>query len=126
MSDAKYNEEHLWAKLDDLDMVVVGISEHAQEQLGDIVYVELPQLGREVTIGEEIAIIESVKTTSEISSPVSGEIREVNEALGDSPEIINESPLDDGWLMRIEPSDLSELDELMDEDAYREFVESET
>tara|TARA_R110002073_G_scaffold306365_1_gene475608 strand:+ start:202 stop:582 length:381 start_codon:yes stop_codon:yes gene_type:complete len=126
MSDAKYNEEHLWAKLDDLDMVVVGISEHAQEQLGDIVYVELPQLGREVTIGEEIAIIESVKTTSEISSPVSGEIREVNEALGDSPEIINESPLDDGWLMRIEPSDLSELDELMDEDAYREFVDSET
>tara|TARA_R110002095_G_scaffold17889_3_gene20914 strand:+ start:579 stop:959 length:381 start_codon:yes stop_codon:yes gene_type:complete len=126
MSDAKYNEEHLWAKLDDQDMVVVGISEHAQEQLGDIVYVELPQLGREVTIGEEIAIIESVKTTSEISSPVSGEIREVNEALGDSPEIINESPLDDGWLMRIEPSDLSELDELMDEDAYREFVESET
>ena len=126
MSDAKYNEEHLWAKLDDQDMVVVGISEHAQEQLGDIVYVELPQLGREVTFGEEIAIIESVKTTSEISSPVSGEIREVNEALGDSPEIINESPLDDGWLMRIEPSDLSELDELMDEDAYREFVESET
>ena len=126
MSDAKYNEEHLWAKLDDQDMVVVGISEHAQEQLGDIVYVELPQLGREVTIGEEIAIIESVKTTSEISSPVSGEIREVNEALGDSPEIINESPLDDGWLMRIEPSDLSELDELMDEDAYREFVDSET
>tara|TARA_R110002096_G_scaffold15028_7_gene52918 strand:+ start:238 stop:618 length:381 start_codon:yes stop_codon:yes gene_type:complete len=126
MSDAKYNEEHLWAKLDDQDMVVVGISEHAQEQLGDIVYVELPQLGREVTFGEEIAIIESVKTTSEISSPVSGEIREVNEALGDSPEIINESPLDDGWLMRIEPSDLSELDELMDEDAYREFVDSET
>ena len=126
MSDAKYNEEHLWAKLDDLDMVVVGISEHAQEQLGDIVYVELPQVGREVTFGEEIAMIESVKTTSEISSPVSGEIREVNEALGDSPEIINESPLDDGWLMRIEPSDLSELDELMDEDAYREFVESET
>jgi glycine cleavage system H protein len=126
MSDAKYNEEHLWAKLDDQDMVVVGISEHAQEQLGDIVYVELPQVGREVTFGEEIAMIESVKTTSEISSPVSGEIREVNEALGDSPEIINESPLDDGWLMRIEPSDLSELDELMDEDAYREFVDSET
>jgi len=126
MSDAKYNEEHLWAKLDDQDMVVVGISEHAQEQLGDIVYVELPQVGREVTFGEEIAIIESVKTTSEISSPVSGEILEVNEALGDSPEIINESPLDDGWLMRIEPSDLSELDELMDEDAYREFVDSET
>ena len=126
MSDAKYNEEHLWAKLDDQDMVVVGISEHAQEQLGDIVYVELPQVGREVTFGEEIAMIESVKTTSEISSPVSGEIREVNEALGDSPEIINESPLDDGWLMRIEPSDLSELDELMDEDAYREYVDSET
>ncbi len=126
MSDAKYNEEHLWVKIDDLDMVVVGISEHAQEQLGDIVYVELPQLRREITVGEEIAIIESVKTTSEISAPLSGEIRDVNEALADSPELINESPLDDGWLMRIEPADLSELDEFMDEDAYREFVESET
>jgi glycine cleavage system H protein len=126
MSDAKYNEEHLWVQVDDHDMIVVGISEHAQEQLGDIVYVELPQVGREVTAGEEIAIIESVKTTSEINSPVSGEIREINEALADSPEVINESPLDDGWLMRIEPSDLSELEELMDEDDYREFVDSET
>lgn len=126
MSDAKYNEEHLWVKVDDLDMIVVGISEHAQEQLGDIVYVELPQLGREITVGEEIAIIESVKTTSEISAPLSGEVREINEALADSPELINESPLDDGWLMRIEPADQSELDEFMDEDAYREFVDSET
>lgn len=126
MSDLNYNEEHLWVKLDEHDMIVVGISEHAQEQLGDIVYVELPQLGREVSMGEEIAIIESVKTTSEISSPVSGEIREINEALADNPETINESPLDDGWLMRIEPADLSELDELMDEDSYREFVDSET
>lgn len=126
MSDAKYNEEHLWVKIDDHDMIVVGISEHAQEQLGDIVYVELPQVGREVTVGEEIAIIESVKTTSEISAPVSGEIREINEALADNPEVINESPLDDGWLMRIEPADLSELDELMDEDAYGEFVDAET
>ncbi|MGR9090560.1 MAG: glycine cleavage system protein GcvH [Gammaproteobacteria bacterium] len=126
MNDVKYNEEHLWVKIDDHEMAVVGISEHAQEQLGDIVYVELPQVGREVTFGEEIAIIESVKTTSEICAPVSGEIREVNEALADSPELINESPLDDGWLVRIESADLSELDELMDEDAYREFVDSET
>jgi glycine cleavage system H lipoate-binding protein len=88
MNDVKYNEEHLWVKIDDHEMAVVGISEHAQEQ--------------------------------------PGEIREVNEALADSPELINESPLDDGWLVRIESADLSELDELMDEDAYREFVDSET
>lgn len=125
MRGTRYTDEHIWVRLDDHDMVVVGISEHAQEQLGDIVYVELPDVGREVVAGEEIALIESVKTTSDILAPVSGEILEINETLSDTPEIINESPLDDGWLMRIEPSDIDELEDLMDEDAYQEFVEAE-
>jgi len=125
MSNAKYNEEHIWVRLDDHGMAVIGISDHAQEQLGDIVYVELPDIGREVTVGEEIAIIESVKTTSEINAPVSGSIREINVELGDRPELINESPLDNGWLVRIEPDDIDEADAMMDEDAYKEFVDAE-
>jgi len=125
MSGMRYNDEHIWVRVDDHDMVVVGISEFAQEQLGDVVYVELPDVGREVAAGEEVAVIESVKTTSDILAPVSGEIREVNEALVDTPEIINESPLDDGWLMRIEPSDLDEIEAFMDEEAYQEFVDAE-
>lgn len=125
MSELRYNDEHLWVRLDDQHMVVVGISQFAQEQLGDIVYVELPDLRREVSAGEEIAIIESVKTTSDIAAPITGEVFEINEALAEGPEIINESPLDDGWLMRIEPADVNEIDALMDEDTYAEFVESE-
>ena len=121
----KYNEEHLWVRLDEFDMYVIGISEHAQEQLGDIVYVELPDIGREVTQGEEIALIESVKATSDIAAPVSGTVLEINEALAESPETINESPLDDGWLMRIEPQDTGDLEDLMDEETYQEFVDSE-
>lgn len=125
MFDTKYNEEHIWVHLDDHGMAVVGISDHAQEQLGDIVYVELPDVGREVTVGEEIAIIESVKTTSEVNAPISGTILEINEDLSENPEIINESALDDGWLVRIEPSGLDDSDTTMGEDEYKEFVDLE-
>jgi glycine cleavage system H protein len=125
MIDAKYNEEHIWVRLDDQGMVLVGISDHAQEELGEIVYVELPDTEREVVAGEEIAVIESVKTTSEINAPVSGMIVEVNEQIIDQPEIINESALDDGWLVRIEPSDVDEITGMMDEEAYREFVDAQ-
>ena len=125
MSGIKFNQEHIWVTEDEYGMIVVGISDFAQEQLGDIVYVEVPQVGREVTAGEEIAIIESVKTTSEISAPISGTIYAVNEELSEQPEIINESPFDDGWLVRIEPDDLSELSAMMGEDAYQEYVVSE-
>lgn len=107
-------------------MVVVGISEHAQEQLGDIVYVELPAVGRETALGQEIAVIESVKATSEINAPVSGTVLEVNENLEDRPELINGSSLDDGWLVCIEPDDVEEIEQMMDEDAYNEFVDAET
>ena len=125
MSGIKFNQEHIWVTEDEYGMIVVGISDFAQEQLGDIVYVEVPQVGREVTAGEEIAIIESVKTTSEISAPISGTIYAVNEELSEQPEIINESPFDDGWLVRIEPDDLGELSAMMGEDAYQEYVVSE-
>jgi glycine cleavage system H protein len=123
MFDTKYNEEHIWVHLDDHGMAVVGISDHAQEQLGDIVYVELPDIGREVTVGEEIAIIESVKTTSEVNAPISGTILEINEDLAENPEIINESALDDGWLVRIEPNGLDDSDATMGEEEYKESVD---
>lgn len=125
MIDTRFSEDHIWARLDDHGMVIVGISEYAQEQLGDIVYVELPDIGREVIAGDEVAIIESVKTTSEIHAPLSGTVLAVNEKLGDQPEIINESPLDDGWLIRIEPDDVDEMTAMMDEAAYAEFVDAE-
>jgi glycine cleavage system H protein len=115
----------VWASIDDYGMVVIGISEYAQEQLGDIVYVELPEIGQEVSAGDEIAVIESVKTTSEIAAPVTGTIYMINEDLADRPELINESPLEDGWLFRIEPDDIDEQSELMSEADYIQFVEDE-
>jgi len=125
MTEIRYSEEHMWLKSDEYGMIVVGISDYAQEQLGDIVYVEVADVGREITRDEEIAIIESVKTTSEISAPLSGTVHEINVELAERPEIINESPLDAGWLLRVEPTDIDEMSDLMDEDAYKEFVESE-
>lgn len=125
MAEIRYNEEHIWLKSDEYGMIVVGISDYAQEQLGDIVYVGVADVGREITLDEEIVIIESVKTTSEISAPLSGTVHEINVELAERPEIINESPLDAGWLLRVEPADIDEMSDLMDEDAYKEFVESE-
>ena len=125
MTEIRYNEEHIWLKSDEYGMIVVGISDYAQEQLGDIVYVGIADVGREITLDEEIVIIESVKTTSEISAPLSGTVHEINVELAERPEIINESPLDAGWLLRVEPTDIDEMSDLMDEDAYKEFVESE-
>jgi glycine cleavage system H protein len=125
MTERRYSEEHIWLKSDEYGMIVVGISDYAQEQLGDIVYVEVADVGREITRDEEIAVIESVKTTSEIFAPLSGTVHEINVELAERPEIINESPLDAGWLLRVEPTDIDEMRDLMDEDAYKEFVESE-
>ena len=125
MFETKYNEEHVWVRLDDHGMAVIGISDYAQEQLGDIVYVELPDVGTEVIVGEEMAIIESVKTTSEVHAPLSGTILEINEELADRAEIINESALDDGWLVRIEPTGIDDTDATMGEDDYKEFVDLE-
>lgn len=122
MSTLRYTEEHEWIRMDD-DIGTVGISDFAQEQLGDVVYVEPPEIGKTVARFAEVAVIESVKAASEIRAPVSGEVVEVNEALNDNPELVNSSPIGDGWFFKLRISDLSELDDLMDEAAYKTYVE---
>lgn len=118
----RYTSEHEWIRLDG-DVGVVGITDHAQEQLGDIVFVELPEVGKVLSQGDEAAVVESVKAAAEIYAPVDGEVVEVNEALNDNPGLVNSSSMDDGWFMRMKVNDPSQLDELMDEDAYMSFVE---
>ncbi len=121
MSDLKYSKEHEWVRVDG-DIAVVGISDYAQAQLGDVVFVELPEMGASFSNGDEVAVVESVKAASEIYAPVSGEVVEVNEALGDEPELVNGAPTGDGWFFKIRLGDPSELEGLMDEAAYLEFV----
>ena len=123
--DLKFLKSHEWARAEDNGLVRVGISDHAQGQLGDVVYVELPEVGASVQAGHGVATVESVKAASDIYSPVSGEIVEVNEALADSPETINEDAYGEGWLFAVKPSDRAELDELMNADAYAEQLENE-
>jgi len=115
--ELKYAASHEWARLDG-DIVTVGISDHAQDALGDLVYVELPSVGDSVQAGDEAGVVESVKAASDIYAPVSGEIVEINEALADAPEIVNSAPYTDGWLYRIRVSDVSELDKLLSADEY--------
>ena len=123
--DLKFLKSHEWARVEDDGLVRVGISDHAQEQLGDLVYVELPEVGASVKAGTGVAVVESVKAASDIYSPVSGEIVEVNETLNDKPEIINEDAYEEGWIFLVRPSDRDELDELLDANAYEDLVESE-
>jgi glycine cleavage system H protein len=120
----RFSAEHAWIKMDEDGTASVGISDYAQEQLGDIVFVETPDEGREILANEEIGIIESVKTTGELHAPVGGTVLEINKLLSERPEIVNASALDDGWLFRMQVDDEGELDELMDEDDYRDFVDS--
>ncbi len=115
--ELKYAASHEWARLEG-DIVTVGISDHAQDALGDLVYVELPSVGDSVQAGDEAGVVESVKAASDIYAPVSGEIVEINEALADAPEIVNSAPYTDGWLYRIRVSDVSELDKLLSADEY--------
>lgn len=123
-SDLKYASSHEWARLDG-DVVTVGITDHAQEALGDLVYVELPDVGDTVAAGDEAGVVESVKAASDIYAPVSGEIIAVNEALGDTPEIINTDPYNEGWIYKIRVSDVSELDNLMSGEEYDAQVAAE-
>ena len=118
----KYTEEHEWLRVED-DLVVVGITEHASEQLGDIVFVELPETGTEVTKDDEVAVIESVKAASDILAPVDGEVAEVNDAVVANPRLVNEDPTGDGWFFKLKVDDLSALDQFMTEDEYKEFIE---
>jgi glycine cleavage system H protein len=117
----KYAITHEWAQLEDDNVVRVGITDFAQEQLGDLVYIEMPELGRKVKAGEQCAVVESVKTASELFSPVTGEIVAVNVALSDEPEEVNNSPYQ-AWLFCIKADDLSCLNQLMDANAYRQMI----
>lgn len=122
--ELKYTEEHEWV-LEEEGIITVGISDFAQDSLGDIVFVELPEVGAHVEAGKAFGVVESVKAVSDIYSPVTGEVVEVNEELPDTPEILNTSPYEDGWMVKIKYSDPEELEELLDAEAYREFTEQE-
>lgn len=121
--DLKYSKEHEWVRIDG-DTAIIGITDHAQDELGDVVYVELPDVGRALKQDETFGVVESVKAVSDVYTPLGGEITEVNDQLGDAPELINESPYENGWIIKLKPSDLSEMDSLMDAAAYQEFIGS--
>jgi glycine cleavage system H protein len=121
-SELRFAESHEWAEVLEDGLVRVGISDHAQEQLGDLVFVELPEEEDEITRGEACAVVESVKAASDVYAPVSGEVVGVNANLADSPETINNDPYGDGWLFTVKPSDEGDLDELMDAEAYAEHI----
>ncbi len=120
--DLKYSESHEWSKLAG-DTITVGISDFAQDQLGDVVFVELPEVGKTVSAGSAVAVVESVKTASDIYAPLSGVIVEVNEALNDAPETINSAPYEDGWLFKLRPDDPSGVNGLLDAESYRKVTE---
>jgi len=122
-SHLKYTESHEWVDADEHGNVRIGISDHAQEALGDLVYVELPAIGDEVGQGDPIAVVESVKAASDIYAPVSGKVIAINEELDDDPAVINTDPYDDGWLFQLELTDSSELDGLKDAETYAGLLE---
>jgi glycine cleavage system H protein len=118
----KFTEDHEWLRIEG-DLVVVGITEHASTQLGDVVFVELPEVGTMVAAGDEIVVIESVKAASDIAAPLDGEIVEINEAIVDEPSKVNADPLGDAWFFKMKIDDLSLLDQFMDEDEYKDMVD---
>ncbi|MGV7928342.1 MAG: glycine cleavage system protein GcvH [Spirochaetota bacterium] len=123
--DLKYTKDSEWIRMDDEFNATCGITDHAQEMLTDIVFVELPESGMEVSRGEQVGVVESVKAVSNVYSPVSGRIAEVNAALENSPELLNGDPYGEGWIFRIEVKSPGELDDLMDAEAYAAHIESE-
>jgi len=123
MSEIRYTDQHEWVRVEG-DVATVGITDYAQEQLGDVVYIELPEVGREVVQGDEAAIVESVKAASEVYAPISGQVVEVNADLEGTPGNINEDAMGRGWFVKLKISDKSELSKLMDEDAYKAFLET--
>jgi glycine cleavage system H protein len=119
----RYTKDHEWVRLDG-DIATVGISDYAAEQLGDVVYVELPEIGKQVARGGEAAVVESVKAASEVYAPVSGEVVEVNDKLTEAPQTVNESPEGDGWFVKLKVSDKAEVDSLMTHETYRNYLET--
>ncbi len=123
-TDLKYTSEHEWARLEDDGVLVVGLTDYAQEQLGDLVYVDTPEAGASFVAGDICAVVESVKAASDVYAPVGGEVVSVNDALKESPELISEDPYGSGWLFRMTPEDPAEWGDLMDSDQYAELLES--
>src|SRR6187402_24171 len=123
--DLKFLKSHEWARIEDNGQVTVGISDHAQALLGDLVYVELPNVGDDVTQGAAVAVVESVKAASDVYSPVSGKVVAVNSALADKPETINEDAYGEGWMLVVQPEDAEQLNELLSPDDYSELLEGE-
>ena len=123
--DLKFLKSHEWARIEDNGQVTVGISDHAQSLLGDLVYVELPNVGDDVTQGAAVAVVESVKAASDVYSPVSGEVVAGNEALGAHPELVNTDPYGEGWLFKLKPSNPAELDQMLDAAGYGQAIEAE-
>jgi len=124
MSTFRFTRDHEWVRLDG-DLAIVGITDYAQSQLGDVVYVELPEIGHRVEKGKEAAVVESVKAASEVYAPVSGEVAEINEMLTTDPATVNAYPMGDGWFIKLRFDDPKELDSLMDEEGYRRFIEEQ-
>ncbi len=124
-TELKYAKTHEWARDEGDGTITVGITDHAQDQLGDLVFVDLPEEGDSVEAGEDCAVVESVKAASDIYSPASGEIIAVNSVLGESPELVNESAFGDGWLFKVKMSNPAELDNLLDANGYQEVAASE-
>lgn len=124
-ADLMYTESHEWVRLNDDGTVTIGITEHAQEQLGDLVFVESPEIDADVEAGDAIAVVESVKAASDIYAPIAGRIIDANNALADAPELVNSSPYEDGWLFTMEPTDASDIEELLSSDGYDAFIASD-
>ncbi|WP_415895340.1 glycine cleavage system protein GcvH [Neptuniibacter sp. PT34_22] len=124
-SELKYVASHEWIRVEGDDTVVIGVTDHAQDLLGDVVFVELPEVGAEVESGDETGVVESVKAASDVYAPLSGEVVAVNEDLEDSPELVNSDPYGDGWFFKLKLSDADELNELLSAEAYNDLCESE-
>ena len=123
MSAVRYTKDHEWIRMEDDEIGVVGITDYAQDQLGELVYVELPEVDQEFGAGSDAVVVESVKAAGEVKVPVSGSIVEVNESLVDEPEKVNNDPMGGGWFIKMKVSETSELDDLMDEDAYKQYTD---
>lgn len=124
-TDCKYAATHEWARLDEDGSVVVGITDHAQSALGDVVYVELPEVGQQISAAEEAGVVESVKAASDIYGPITGTVVAINSALDDEPEKVNQDPYGEGWFFKLAPDDVVELEELLDAEAYQEVCDEE-
>lgn len=124
MSITAYSDDHEWVRREDDGTATVGITDYAQEQMGDVVYVELPAVGSEVTANQEAAVVESVKTAADVKMPVSGTVIAINERLTEAPELVNTDPMGEGWFLKLDLKDVAELDALYDEDAYQALIKA--